>query len=362
MKEIKLELCTLKDIKQSLEYTQAELDEVKGNVAALETQTKSQTAKIIRLQQTATENQRENSSAKEHLLKIDIYSRRENLIFSGVPEEENERPVIILEISLNLIETKLKISHANQMKIQRCHRLGSPRKGTRDIIIRFAYFGDRQNVWKERLKFKGSNIFVKEDFCQEITDRRSKLYPVYKAAKNCKMKVKLVADTLTVEGKRYTIHSLDKLPDKLQPKHLSELKTDSVIFFYDSYLSNFFRVNFMINGINYLSVEQYYQYQKAKLVNNEEIASKILTSVYPKEQHQLGKLLKTEGTQWNLKLKKQIMETAVFAKFDKNADLKSDLLSTGNKMIAECNPHVQMWSCGLSLQTAQASDVSKWKG
>ena len=85
----------------------------------------------------------------------------------------------------------------------------------------------------------------------------------------------------------------------------------------------------MINGINYLSVEQYYQYQKAKLVKNEEIASKILTSVYPKEQHRLGKLLKTEGTQWNSKLAKQIMETAVFAQFDQNADLKSDLLSTG---------------------------------
>ena len=97
------------------------------------------------------------------------------------------------------------------MKIQRCHRLGSPRKGTRDIIIRFAYFGDTENVWKERFKFEGSNIFVKEDFCQEIIDRRSKLYPVCKAAKNCKMKVKLVADTLTVEGKRYTIHSLLKI-------------------------------------------------------------------------------------------------------------------------------------------------------
>ena len=162
VKEIKLELCTLKDIKQSLEYTQADLDEVKGNVAAaLETKTKSQTAKIIRLQQTATENQRENASAKEHLLKIDTYSRRENLIFSGVPEEENERPVRTLEITLNLVETKLKISHANQMKIQRCHRLGSPRKGVRDIIIRFAYFGDREMFGKRDSNLKDPIYLLK---------------------------------------------------------------------------------------------------------------------------------------------------------------------------------------------------------
>ena len=117
----------------------------------------------------------------------------------------------------------MKIAHVNQTKIQRCHRLGSPRKGTRDIVIRFAYFGDRENVWKERFNI-GSNTFVKEDFCQEIIGRRSKLYSVNKAVKICKMKAELVADTLTVEGKRYTVHSLDKLPDKLQPKHLSNEK------------------------------------------------------------------------------------------------------------------------------------------
>ena len=88
----------------------------------------------------------------------------------------------------------MKISHANQMKIQRRHRLGSPRKGTRLIIIRFAYFGDRENVKKGYSNLKDQIYLLKRTSAKKylIEDLNFTLF--IKQQKNFKMKVKLVAD------------------------------------------------------------------------------------------------------------------------------------------------------------------------
>jgi ribA/ribD-fused uncharacterized protein len=368
VRDIRIELATLRDIKQSLEYTQNDLIDVKTNVTSLETQVKQQATQISVIHRSCGVNQSENSQVKEQMLKVDSYTRRENLKFAGVREEDNERPNRTKQIILDLFESKLGLTDATEMRFQRCHRLGvtsDHKKTPREIIVRFAYFPDREKVWAERIKLKGSEIYIKEDFCQEIDQRRAKLYPVFKAAKSNNMKAKLVVDTLIVEGQRYTIQTLDKLPPSIQPKVIAEHRTDSTVMFFgeNSCFSNFYKSDLMINGQYFKSVEQYFQYQKAKCTEDDDVARKILLTEEPREQHRLGKSLKVQGSKWDTKLAKQIMETAVLAKFDQNDALKSELLDTKNKTIVECNPHDLLWSCGLKLsQVDKASDSSQWKG
>ncbi len=46
----------------------------------------------------------------------------------------------------------MEAEQANNIKIVTCHRMGKPRHGTpRTIIVRFHYFGDREEVWEKKL-------------------------------------------------------------------------------------------------------------------------------------------------------------------------------------------------------------------
>ena len=73
---------------------------------------------------------------------------------------------------------------------------------------------------------------------------------------------------------------------------------------------------------------------------------KILNSNDATEQHKLGKKLATDDEQWKNVMAKQVMEAAVKAKFEQNPALKDILLSTGNKMLVECNQYDKVWGIG----------------
>ena len=137
---------------------------------------------------------------------------------------------------------------------------------------------------------------MKELPLPEIDQRRSKLYPAFKAAKDKNLKAKLVIDKLIIEGQKYTVNSMDKLPKHLQTSKISIRRTDKAALFYgeNACFSNFYRANLMVNEKHYTSVEQYFQYQRAHMAGKEDIASKILKTQDPKEQHQLGKTIKPD--------------------------------------------------------------------
>ena len=64
------------------------------------------------------------------------------------------------KIILKFFVEKLGIINGDQIKLQRCHRLGSKSQHSmkgRDIIARFLWFGDRQNVWNQRNKTHWNN-------------------------------------------------------------------------------------------------------------------------------------------------------------------------------------------------------------
>ena len=314
--DIKKEINVIKELKTSLEFTQANLVEVENNVASLQEISSKQDGRIESLAAKSDRNHKENQIVYDKLLRLDAYGRKENLKFAGVPENEHESNKQTLAKVRELFVNKFDMteSEANNIRFQRCHRMGPKfRNKTRDIIMRFAYFPDRENIWENRNKLQGSGIFLNEDFPPEIEKRRSKLYPVYKLSKSKQHKTKLVGDKLIIDGQTFYVDTLDKLPPQLHPKNLAEQQTDTAVLFYGchSSLSNFYKSDFKVDGQVFNSCEQYYQYQKAKKVGKSELARQILEKDDPKDHFQLGKQIPKDEQLWDKEMSKSVMQTAV---------------------------------------------------
>ena len=355
----------LGEFKTSLEFTQKILDDTKEDVAKLSSKIDQQEVKFNNVSRQLAESKRKNNFLNEKLLQMDSYLRRENLKFAGVKENKNESAADTIAKVQSLFVNNLKIPNGAELDYQRCHRIGSKvGNESRDIIIRFTRFQDRQLVWNNRKLFQGTNFYMKEDFPPEIDRRRAQLFPVLKAARNQNKKAMMIADKLIINGQKYTMDNIDNLPPELHPRQLAQRTTDGAVLFYgrDSIFSNFHDASFTVDGITYNCSEQYYQHKKAVYVGENEIAMKILNSNDATEQHKLGKKLATDDEQWKNVMAKQVMEAAVKAIFEQNPALKDILLSTGNKMLVECNQYDKVWGIGLKLNNDDALDRNKWQG
>ena len=366
-KVIKLqsEFDIIKDLKSSIEFTQANVLDLENKVSGIDNTVTSQNDRLDIIERKLENSQKQNIVLNEKLLARETYSRRENLKFVGISESNNEtREQLIIKLR-NMFSSKLKIADTDRILFQRCHRLGKKSEnGTRDIIARFVYFSDREKVWNSRSELTGTDIIINEDFPEEIEHRRSVLYKVFKLARQAGYRVKFTADKLIINGSLYTVDSLDKLPPELHPKVLSEKHTDNSVLFYGGFsvFSNFYPCHFVYNGIKFNSVEQCFQYQKVMTTRDKKLADQILCEKDPKQQYYLAKNVKPDEANWNEQTSKEVMKSVVKAKFEQNPTLKSDLLKTDDKVIIECNPHNHFWANGLRLTDEGAEVSTNWKG
>ncbi len=84
--------------------------------------------------------------------------------------------------------------------------------GPRTIIVKLHWFGDRSKDWQARKTLKGSNIYVNEDFPNEIQDKLRILRPIMQKARAKDLQTFINVDTLFIDGQKYTTDDLGKLP------------------------------------------------------------------------------------------------------------------------------------------------------
>ena len=178
-------------LETSLQFTQAEHDEVKERVATCEN---------------------EQIRQESELTRQSIYSRRWNLLFFKINETEGESCNHLVR---GLLKTDLKIeeSRVDNMPLCGVHRLGKKRPNAnqpRPIIVRFTCRAERDYVWRQRRLLEGSNIRIAEDLPFHIREiRKNFLVPALKKAKQvANAKASIVGDKLVVNGHRYTFNNI----------------------------------------------------------------------------------------------------------------------------------------------------------
>ena len=153
-------------------------------------------------------------------------------------------------------------------------------------------------------------------------------------------------------------------------------QTSDPVFFWkpvhkNGWLSNWYPVKFMEDGVTYTSTEQYFMIKKAELFSssseaaaetNKKIIKKMLESDDQSEIRTLGrKVVGFDETIWK-KNRLQIMINANMLKFTQNTKLLKKLLSTVNLLLVEASPSDAIWGIGLAENKAIEVDMSDWPG
>jgi len=336
------------------------------------TATNKQTAaNMLAISELQTENAKlrtEVNQMRDKCVRLESQSRRENLIFSGVSENQPED----CEEKIRFI-VKNKLGILDDISIERCHRLGPvPRGGNkpRNIIVKFSRFPERQAVWHKRRALDKTKFGIFEDFPDEIQRKRNALKPALRRAIELKKTAYLAVDKLVVDNKVYTTETMDSLPDEINPAKLATpvVAPDLIAFFGNSSpLSNFHVAQFEIDGKAYDHVEQYYQYERAKYYNDAVSAQAILSMKSPYDCYFASKrvnlphgVVNDDG--WRGTKAIPTMQRACAAKFQQNVSLGHFLLATKGKSLVEANSNDCFWGAGLSLRDKDLPDRTKWKG
>lgn len=130
----------------------------------------------------------------------------------------------------------------------------------------------------------------------------------------------------------------------------------------NGYLSNWYQSQFTVDYVTFSSMEQYMMYRKAICFGDEAVAKQILATDDVAEIKALGrKVSNYDDNVWN-GVRQIVVYKGLMAKFSQNEDLKAELKTTGNMILAECAVNDRIWGIGLSMKDSDRFERSKWKG
>ena len=200
-----------KSLQESLEYVHAENEDMKKKVDILTSKEESSCIEQERLRV-------EHDELCHRHIKLESYSRRDNIKIFGVKEKSHESNADTEEELRNFLRSKLKIPSSDEAQInfERVHRINtrvSDNKKPHPIIAKVSQYQDK-NLIKSFIKNlpKGSKYGISDDYPKEIDEIRKKLYPVLKAAKKEKKSAYFNVDKLIIDDQIYRGPETANLP------------------------------------------------------------------------------------------------------------------------------------------------------
>ena len=330
------------------------------------------------LQQQLCVLQSDQQKFNERLIRQETYSRRDNLVFEGIPEPQTgkETDKDCWNAVMDLLVNQMEIKDARHIKVVRCHRVGPPPSGhragasrPRSIMMKLHWYGDRQMIWDAKYKLKNTRYFVNEDFPAEIIHRRKQLLPIMKKAWKLPhmKKAYLSVDKLHLidnSDKKtvFDVNTLHRLPADLDPRYITTVQKNDCFAFFGQLcpLSNFHPAPITHNGQKFKSVEQMYQFRKAEEANDDLTAKKIMEASSSAECKLLGDRVRGSPS-WDTD-KVEVMKQALYLKYSQNRKLRDFLVSINASQLAEASPNDLFWGTGRGLGKEEATQVNKWKG
>lgn len=145
----------------------------------------------------------EVESLREEIKKRDIklealenFTRRNNLLFKGVKGDRGAEKETIIKFCREVLGTEVSDS------VQEAYRVE-----TSFPMIKVVCAGQKQvlDILRNSRRLKGTGFFIDRDYCWETRVKRGKLFRCRKEflQKNPGLKIRIVADTLIMEGRRF---------------------------------------------------------------------------------------------------------------------------------------------------------------
>lgn len=139
-------------------------------------------------------------------------------------------------------------------------------------------------------------------------------------------------------------------------------ETNTHIYFWGSFLSNFYPAKMKFAGFDFHTSEQLFMFLKAKYFEDEEIANIITTrGQNPKDAKKFGRKVKGFNEEEWITAREGMMRIAVERKFMDETLLKQ-LLDTGDKILVEGSPYDKIWGVGLKFDSEEILDEKNWEG
>ena len=230
----------------------------------------------------------EQSKLQHKIIVMEQNSLENLLVFRGISEDITEcdynlREKVYQELA-HIFEGedyRGKLTMAKNMTVKKCKRVGRfSHTRPRPISVEFEHCQDVEYIMESK-GYLQHGTYVDREYVPEIERKRRILLPILKAAKlskDYKKKCRLEDDKVVINGWKYGTDNLHQLPSEIDVFEItSKSDTDCVgLFGALNPLSNFYKSEFTVEGIKYISSEQYIQAQKALLFKDQASYNKIM--------------------------------------------------------------------------------------
>ena len=174
---------TVGELRRSLEFTQAEIDDLRGEVKQLEKEKAADKSTIQELMKQCRDTGENCEILEDRCDYFEDYSRRNNIHITGMEEiPGGESWEQTAEQVQKLLADKMQLP---DLTLERAHRVGQrTAQRPRPVVARFLRYGDRELVMRNARKLKGTNIYVNDDLCPASQEKRRQQLPHLKQARS----------------------------------------------------------------------------------------------------------------------------------------------------------------------------------
>ena len=258
-----------------------------------------------------------------------------------------------------------RLTMAKNMAVKKCKRVGRfSCSRPRPISVEFEHCQDVEYIMESK-GYLQRGTYVDREYVPELERKRRILLPILKAAKlsnDYKKKCRLEDDKVVINGRKYGTDNLHQLPSEIDVFEItSKLDTDCVGFFGTlNPLSNFYESKFTVDGIEYISSEQYIQAQKALLFKDEASYNKIMGATNSLDcKNAAQSICNFDRSTWETSAG-QLCKEGLKAKFNQNPYLLDILINkTGNKKLVEC-ANDRLWANAIPLYSDTCLNQHQW--
>jgi ribA/ribD-fused uncharacterized protein len=127
-------------------------------------------------------------------------------------------------------------------------------------------------------------------------------------------------------------------------------------------LSQWWPVEFTVDGMTYPSAEHFMMAAKALLFGDADTANRIRQAPHPGAAKALGREVRGFDEQRWAERRFDLVVAGNLAKFGQHPDLYGFLLGTGRRVLVEASPQDAIWGIGLAADDDRAASPENWPG